>query len=60
MTFTLPKNQVHCSDVMPPAVHSCPLFCLQREVEKLASGLFYCYSLLRNNNMATKVRFKLR
>jgi len=31
----------------------CPLFCLQREVAKLASRLFCCCPLLRNNNMAT-------
>ena len=36
-------------------VHSCPLVCLQRQVTKLASGLFYCYSSLRNNNMATNL-----
>jgi len=36
-----------CSDVL--AVHSCPLYCLQRWVAKVASGLSYCWSLLRNN-----------
>ena len=36
-----------CSDVL--AVHSCPLLCEQRWVAKVASGLSYCWSLLRNN-----------
>jgi len=36
------------------AVHSCPLFRLQTHVvAKLASALFYCRFLFRNNNMAT-------
>ena len=49
---------VSCSDEL--AVHSCPLLCLQRWVAKVASGLFYCWSLLRNNNMATNLqRFAL-
>jgi len=38
------------------AVHSCPLFCLQRQVTKLASGLFYQWSILCSNNMATNLR----
>ena len=33
----------------------CPLFCLQRQVPKLASWLFYCWSLLCNNNVATNL-----
>ena len=37
------------------AVPSCPLLCLQGQVAKLASGLFYCWSLLCNNNMATNL-----
>jgi len=45
---------VSCSDEL--AVHSCPLICLQGQVAKLASGLFYCWSLLRNNNMATNLQ----
>jgi len=64
MTLTLHASQVHgfgvmhCYDVMVScrdelADHSCPLLCLQRQVVKLASGLFYSRSLLRNNNMAT-------
>jgi len=48
-TFT-----VSCSDEL--AVHSCPFFCLQRRVAKVARGLFYCWSLLRNNNMATNLQ----
>ena len=35
------------------AFHSRPLLCLQRQVTKLASGLFDCWPLLGNNNMAT-------
>ena len=49
---------VSCSDEL--AVHSCPLLCLQRRVAKVASGLLNCWSLLRNNNMATNLqRFSL-
>jgi len=49
---------VPCCDEL--AVHSCLLLCLQRWVAKVASGLFYCWSLLRNNNMArTLQRFTL-
>jgi len=47
-----------CSDEF--AVHSCPLLCLKRCVVKVASGLFYFWSLLRNDNMATNLqRFTL-
>jgi len=45
---------VSCSDEL--AVHWCPLLCLQRWVAKVASGLFYCWSLLRNNNIATNLQ----
>ena len=49
---------VPCSDEL--AVHSCPLLFLQMWVAKVASGLFYCCFLLRNNNMATNLqRFTL-
>jgi len=55
MKLTLHKSQVHsyrlCSDEI--AVHSCPLLCLQRRVAKVANVLFYCWSLLRNNTLAT-------
>ena len=44
---------VSCSGEL--AVHSCPLLCLQGQVAKIASGWFYCWSLLCNNNMATKL-----
>jgi len=58
MKLTLHKSQVHsyrlCSDEI--AVHSCPLLCLQRRVAKVASGLFYCWSLLRRNTMATNLQ----
>jgi len=37
------------------AFHSCPLLCLQRHVAKLASSLFYCWALLRNNTVATNL-----
>jgi len=40
-----------CSDEL--AVHLNQLFCLQRQVAKLGSELFYYWPLLRNNNMAT-------
>jgi len=33
-----------------------PLLCLQRQVAKLGSALFYYWPLLRNNNMATNLR----
>ena len=39
------------------AVHSCLLLCLQRQVAKFARGLFYCWSSLCNNNMATNLMF---
>ena len=45
---------VLCTDEL--AVHSCPLLCLRKQVVKFASGLFYCRSLLRNNNMATNLQ----
>jgi len=45
---------VSCSGEL--AVHSCPLLCLQRLVAKVESGLFCCWSLLRNNNMATNLQ----
>ena len=38
------------------AVHSYPLIYPQRQVAKLASGLFYCWSLLRNNNVFSNVQ----
>ena len=62
MTLTLHKSQVHSlvswSDEF--AVHSCPLLYLQRWVTKVASGLFYCWSSLHNNNMTTTLqRFTL-
>jgi len=45
---------VLCSDEL--AVHSCTLRYLQRWVANVASGLFYCWSLLRNNIMATNLQ----
>ena len=45
---------VSCSDEL--AVHSGTLLCLQRLVAKAASGLFYCWSLLHNNNMAKNLQ----
>ena len=46
---------------MPPrrpwlAVHSCTLLRLHWWVVKVASGLFHCWSLLSNNNMATNLQ----
>jgi len=49
---------VSCSDEL--AIHSCFFLCLQRRVAKVTSRLFYCWSLLRNNTMATNLqRFTL-
>jgi len=51
-------GRVSCSDEL--AVHTCPLLCLQKRVAKVAIGLFYCWSSLRNNSMATNLqRFTL-
>jgi len=35
---------------------SCPILCLQRQFAKLASGLLYSWSLLRNNNTAINLQ----
>ena len=35
------------------AIHLCPLLCQQRQDAKFTSKLSHCWSLLRNNNMAT-------
>jgi len=43
---------VSCNDEF--AVRSCPLLRLQRQVAKLASGLFNYWSLLRKNNTTNK------
>jgi len=58
MTLTLHKNQVHCAgSVQLWACSSInPLLCLQRQVAKLTSELFYYWSLLRNNNMVKNLR----
>jgi len=49
---------VSCSDEF--AVHSCTHLYPQRWVTKVASGLVYYWSSLRNNNMATNLqRFTL-
>ena len=40
---------------LPLATGLCPLR-LQTHVAQLASALFYCCSLLRNNNMATNLQ----
>ena len=42
---------VSCCDEL--AVHTCPLLCLQRQVTKVTSGWFYCWSSLHKNSMAT-------
>jgi len=42
---------VSCSDEL--AVHSCLFLCLQSRFAKVASGSFCCWSLLRNNTVAT-------
>ena len=53
-TLTLHKSQVHCSGVMQWWVcsSSSPALCLQRWVAKLARGLFCCWSLLGNTEIA--------
>jgi len=43
-----------CSDDL--AVHSRPFLCMQRQVVTLTTRLFYCWSLLRNNNTATNFK----
>ena len=43
-----------CSDAL--AVHSFLWLCLQRLFAKVASGLFCCWSLLRNNTVATNTQ----
>jgi len=43
-----------CSDDL--AVHSRPFLCMQRQVVTLTTRLFYCWSLLRNNNTATNLQ----
>jgi len=37
-------------------LYSCPLLCLHRRVATGSSGLLYCWSLLRNNTMATNLQ----
>jgi len=57
MTLTLHASQVHCFGVMHWwACRSLLSAHMQRQVVKLSSGLFYCRSLLRNNNMATSLQ----
>ena len=69
MTVFLPVRNSHCTGVKFTvtvscsdefAVPSCPLLCLQRWVTKVASGLFYCWSLLHKYNLARNLqRFTL-
>jgi len=58
MTLTVHKSHVHCSDIMQWWACSWlnPLLCLQRQIAKLVSALFYYWRLLRNNNMATNLQ----
>jgi len=56
-----PHNDPAPGKLCPPrrpwlAVHSCTLLRLHWWVAKVASGLFYCWSLLRNNNMAINLQ----
>jgi len=59
MISTVHKNQVHCSTVVlcsdenSQFTHVRCFACLQRQVEKLACRLFYCWTLLRNDEMET-------
>jgi len=63
MKLTLHKSQVHSYSVMQwwaCCSSLCRFLCLQRRVAKVASGLFCCWSLLRNNTVATNLqRFTL-
>jgi len=60
MTLTLHKSQggytILVSSIDELAVNSCPLFFLQRQIAKLARGLFCRWSLFRNNNMAINLQ----
>jgi len=57
MTLTLHKNHVHSAGIMHGdfAFHSRSLLFLKRRLRKLR-GLFYSWSLLRNNNTATNLQ----
>ena len=67
MKLTLHKSQVHsysivsCFDEL--AVHTCPLFCLQRWVAKVASGLFavglYCVTMPRQQTCKGSLYIKV-
>ena len=58
MTLTVHKSHVHCFGIMQWWACSSlnPLLCLQRQIAKLVSALFYYWPLLRNNNMATNLQ----
>jgi len=58
MTLTSHKTQVHCSGNMRWWACSSldPLPCMQRQAANFGSELFYYWPLLRNNNMAIKLR----
>jgi len=49
--FTVP---VSCSEELE--FHSCPPLCLQRQVPKLAIGMFRCWVLLRKKNKAANLQ----
>jgi len=61
MKLALHKSQVHSYSVMQWWTRSSLMsLCLRRRVAKVASGLFCCWCLLRNNAIATKLqRFTL-
>ena len=57
MILTLHKSQVDCSGVMQRWACCSRMFTICRgKLAKFTSGLFYCWSLWRNNNMATNRR----
>jgi len=65
MKLTLHKSRFHSYSVMQWWACSSlmSLLCLQGRIAKVTSGLFYCWSLLRNNtqgNKSSKVDFILR
>jgi len=59
MKLTLHKSQVHCSSMMQwwacSSLRSTQTSA-NSNVTKLASTLFYCCSMLGNNNMATNLQ----
>jgi len=49
------KSNILSPTNFPPQTFGCLRYCLQEQVAKLASGLFYCCSLSCYNNTATNL-----